>query len=383
MAVNSDVSEPERLGGMETPDCERRTKSTRKRKSDDFGGDNAGAFPSCPDFTSGVRSEKLTVVNSQDAFFDKHSPRRLSSSPIAFDGNPFESNDRILKPAKSFFDDDERVPCAVNNTGGSPHTTPRPFRPEFRRMPSSTQTPTPSHYYCTGVGSTPTPSHYYCTGVGSTPTPSHYYCTGVGSTPTPSHNYCTGVGSTPTPSHYCTGGGSPLSAVNNCTGGGSPLSVVDELFTGFYGCMPQWECALPWRGDSEDSNDNDDGDAGDTKDEEEDEDEDNDVVHRSVPHRDAESVREHLSVPKHLGREYASQPAAEESRREQNTASFGRTIRRTPSSRLTTLESDSRQRMPGSKMFRRTEINRVTEIHWDEKVLDTSTLELMAKLSVN
>jgi hypothetical protein len=33
-------------------------------------------------------------------------------------------------------------------------------------------------------------------------------------------------------------------------------------------------------------------------------------------------------------------------------------------------------------MFRQTDVDNVTEIHWEEKVLDTSTLEMMAKLSL-
>eukprot|EP00536_Pseudo-nitzschia_multiseries_P005493 jgi/Psemu1/12676/gm1.12676_g len=334
MAVTSDVSEVERLSGTVASPCQTRTKSTRKRKSDDIGDNAVDEFPGCPEFTTSVRSEKLTVANCQEAFFDKHSPRGQSISPDESEGVPFKGNDRVLKPTKSFFDEDERVPYAVNNTA-SPPQTPRPYRQEFYKMSSSTsmQTPTPSHY-CMGVASP--------------------LSVMLAST------------STPTPSHYC-------------TGAGSPLSVVDELFTGFYGCMPQWECALPWRDDSEDDYD-------DTKDNDDEEDDDDDgdwIIRRSVSRQDAESVREHLSFPKHLGKEYVSQPTAEESRRERNTPSISRAIRRTPSSRLTTLESDSRQKMPGSKMFRRTEINKVTEIHWDEKVLDTSTLERMARLSVN
>ena len=89
---------------------------------------------------------------------------------------------------------------------------------------------------------------------------------------------------------------------------------------------------------------------------------------------------EHLSFPEHLGKGNISQ--SEESHRERKNVAVNRTIRRTPSSRLTTLESDSRHKLPGSKMFRRTDINRVTEIHWDEEVLDTKTLEQMANLSV-
>lgn len=159
-------------------------------------------------------------------------------------------------------------------------------------------------------------------------------------------------------------------SLNNVTYGGTPCGVVDELFTGFYGCMPSWECSLPWRED-EDSDESDD--------------EKNlrqsNITRRDMARHDAKAIREHLSFPKHLGKEYVSQ--SEESHPpKQKNRTFNRTIRRSPASRLTTVESDSRHKMPGSKMFRRTDINQVTEIHWDEEVLDTKTLEKMAKLSV-
>jgi len=267
--------------------------STRKRKSDDIGEANLDKFESCPDFTVATRHDKPAIVNYQEAFFDQNSPRPHERQPTDSPVIRFTTNERAIKPAKSFFDDDERVPCE-SSKAVSPKSSPRGFRKDFQRASSHT-----------------------------------------------------------------------------CGGGTSPFSVVDELFTGFYGCMPQWECSLPWRGDHESDDDS------------EDEEHDRDgIVRHGISRQDPEAVREHLSFPKHLGKEYASKPI-DESRRDRNIASLNRTIRRTPSSRLTTLESDSRQKLPGStKMFRRTEISKVTEIHWDEQVLDTATLEKMAKLSV-
>mmetsp|Transcript_8674 Transcript_8674/g.20715 ORF Transcript_8674/g.20715 Transcript_8674/m.20715 type:complete len:134 (+) Transcript_8674:153-554(+) len=132
--------------------------------------------------------------------------------------------------------------------------------------------------------------------------------------------------------------------------------------------MPSWECSLPWTENN----------CHDSSDEEEDH--RYDIVCNDRTGKDSKAVREHLSFPKHLGKEYT--PQLEESPRERKTTVINRNIRRSPSSRLTTLESDSRHKLPGSKMFRRTDINKVTEIHWDEEVLDTATLEQMAKLSV-
>jgi hypothetical protein len=51
-------------------------------------------------------------------------------------------------------------------------------------------------------------------------------------------------------------------------------------------------------------------------------------------------------------------------------------------SRTITLESDSRHKLPGAKMFRQTDVDKVTEIHWEEKVVDTTAIDLMAKLSL-
>lgn len=151
--------------------------------------------------------------------------------------------------------------------------------------------------------------------------------------------------------------------LHNGTSVGSPCGVVDELFTGFYGCMNPWEC-LPWTG--QESDDEETHRYG--------------VVRRDTARHDRKAMYDHLSFPEHLGRGNISQ--SQESHRERNNMTVNRTIRRTPSSRLTTLETDSRHKLPGSKMFRRTDINRVTEIHWDEEVLDTKTLEQMANLSV-
>lgn len=277
-----------------TNESKTRMASTRKRKSDDIGETNLDKFERSPDFTVVTRHDKPVIVNYQEAFFDKNSPHPHERQPTGSPAIRFNTNERAIKPAKSFFDDDdERVPCE-NSKVASPKSSPRGFRKEFKRASSHT-----------------------------------------------------------------------------CGGGASPLSVVDELFTGFYGCMPQWECSLPWRGDHDSD--------GESEDEENDCDT---IVRLGISRQDPEAVREHLSFPKHLGKEFVSKPI-NESRRDRNIASLNRTIRRTPSSRLTTLESDSRQKLPGSsKMFRRTEINEVTEIHWDEQVLDTATLEKMAELSV-
>ncbi|VEU38484.1 unnamed protein product [Pseudo-nitzschia multistriata] len=312
MSSSSSVSKSSSLGDAGTSESPTTSESTRKRKSDDIGDNVVDESPSCPDFKTVIPNEKPTVANCEEAFFDKKHPRTRGSSPAL--ENPFTNKERTIQQSKAFFHDEERGRHEVNNAC-SPPSTPLSFRQEFHKV--------------------------------STPTPSHY-CVGVG-------------GHSPTPSHYC-------------VGGGSPLSVVDELFTGFYGCMPHWECAVPWRGDSDEDDDD------DKQDQEEYSYDKNYILRRETSH-DAEAIREHLSFPKRLGREYVSQ-STEESRQQRNSTTINRTIRRTPSSRLTTLESDSREKLPGSKMFRRTEINKVTEIHWDEKVLDTATIEQMAKLSV-
>jgi len=172
---------------------------------------------------------------------------------------------------------------------------------------------------------------------------------------------------------------------------GTPCGVVDELFTGIYSCMPSWECSLPWT-------ENDDDESVDDKNYR------YGIVDRATARDDAKGMRDHLSFPKQLGREHAlqsedihvelksttthhgihrlSRPKIEDRRKTRKNTISVRSIHRSPSSRSTTLESDSRHKLSGSKIIRRTEINRVTEIHWDEELLDTKTLEQMAKLSV-
>jgi hypothetical protein len=113
-----------------------------------------------------------------------------------------------------------------------------------------------------------------------------------------------------------------------------------------HGCMSFWDRSLAWS-------------------EDEDDDDDDDQCRMFEPQRRYGDVLEHLSIPKHLGREHAApQPAL------------------TVPTRVRTVESNSRHRLPSAKMFRQTDVDNVTEIHWEEKVLDTSTLELMAKLSL-
>ena len=158
---------------------------------------------------------------------------------------------------------------------------------------------------------------------------------------------------------------------NHSPHGDTPCGVVDELFTGFYGCMPAWDCAMPWRENEDDITDDSDDEEDDHR---------YGIVRRDATRHDALVIKQ-LSFPKQLGKEFVSQ--MEQSQLERQNKTLSRTIRRTPSSRLTTLESDSRQKMAGgSKMRRRTELSTVTEIHWDEKVSDLKTLENMAKLSV-
>mmetsp|Transcript_3083 Transcript_3083/g.4878 ORF Transcript_3083/g.4878 Transcript_3083/m.4878 type:complete len:325 (-) Transcript_3083:88-1062(-) len=131
--------------------------------------------------------------------------------------------------------------------------------------------------------------------------------------------------------------------------GDSPCSV--EMFSrGCGACF--WERSLAWSEDDDDDT------------------EDDGIVQPSTTALFANtSLREHLSVPKHLGKEFAQIP--------ERKGHFRRS-----SSREVTVESDSRHRLPSAKMFRQTDIDNVTEIHWEEKVLDTSTLEMMAKLSL-
>ncbi|KAG7366969.1 hypothetical protein IV203_029639 [Nitzschia inconspicua] len=133
----------------------------------------------------------------------------------------------------------------------------------------------------------------------------------------------------------------------------SPCSVA-ALTRGCGACF--WERSLAW---SEDEEDDEDG-----------------IVHPTLTNK-AKDIRDHLSVPKHLGREYAETHELRKS-----TSDFPAHVRRPSSSRVVTLESDSRHKIRGAKMFRQTDVDKVTEIHWEEKVLETTALDLMAKLSL-
>jgi hypothetical protein len=132
----------------------------------------------------------------------------------------------------------------------------------------------------------------------------------------------------------------------------SPCSV--DVFTrGCGACF--WERSLAWSEDDEDDNDS--------------------IVHPAKALKN-DVIREHLSVPIHLGKEFDQINTVESSR-------YIDTVRRPFTSRTVTLETgDSRHKLPGSKMFRQTDVDKVTEIHWEEKVVDTTALELMAKLSL-
>jgi hypothetical protein len=109
--------------------------------------------------------------------------------------------------------------------------------------------------------------------------------------------------------------------------------------------------------------------------EDDDSDEDS-IIHPSNVLR-GDDIREHLSVPKHLGKQFAETNIYEVA-----SGQNAPHLRRSPSSRIKTLETDSRHKLPGSKMFRQTDVDNVTEIHWEEKILDTTALDLMAKLSL-
>mmetsp|Transcript_16766 Transcript_16766/g.38718 ORF Transcript_16766/g.38718 Transcript_16766/m.38718 type:complete len:298 (+) Transcript_16766:254-1147(+) len=294
-------------------------KSARKRKSDDIADVDLDELnASLPEFFSSHElTAKPTILNSRDAFFDKKDSfgPHITNSPVEHS----IGTERVIRTAKSFIDDDDRIAGSPSSNIFSP--SPRKTPIKFRRD-------------------------------------------------------------------------SYTKSLQKSSVVGTPCGVVDELFTGIYGCMPSWECSLPWTEESDD-------DSAD------DEIYRNGRVHRDAAGHDANGMREHLSFPRHLGREYASQseeknserknktfdrkirrspslrPMTEESVQDRKHTTINQTIRRSPSSRLTTLESDSRHKLPGSKMIRRTEINQVTEIHWDEEVLDTKTLEQMAKLSVH
>jgi hypothetical protein len=150
----------------------------------------------------------------------------------------------------------------------------------------------------------------------------------------------------------------------------SPCSVA-ALTRGCGACF--WERSLAW---SED----DDGDDHDHNDDDED---DSIVLHPSHHHKGSD-IREHLSVPIHLGKEFAETQQQQQHQigRCRNTTTLP--IRRPSSSRITTLETDSRHKLCGSKkMFRQTDIDHVTEIHWEEKVIDNIiSLDMMTKLSL-
>lgn len=133
----------------------------------------------------------------------------------------------------------------------------------------------------------------------------------------------------------------------------SPCSVA-TLTRGCGACF--WERSLAWSEDDEDDED--------------------DIIVHPIHNHEGTAIREHLSVPKHLGKDFAE---TQEARRCRSTMM---PIRRPSSSRITTVESDSRHKLHGAKMFRQTDLDQVTEIHWEEKVLDTTALEMMAKLSL-
>jgi hypothetical protein len=135
--------------------------------------------------------------------------------------------------------------------------------------------------------------------------------------------------------------------------GDSPCSVA-ALTRGCGVCF--WERSLAWS-------------------EDEDDDDDDGILHPSLTQK-AQNIQDHLSVPQHLGKDFAKKP--EVTRSINRPAHF----RRPSSSRVVTLERDSRHKLRGSKMFRQTDVDQVTEIHWEEKVLDTTALEMMAKLSL-
>ena len=136
--------------------------------------------------------------------------------------------------------------------------------------------------------------------------------------------------------------------------GDSPCSVA-ALTRGCGACF--WERSLAWS---------------------EDDDSDDDSIVHSRTIRRSGSITEHLSVPKHLGKEFAETKVATPNTGKQG----GVPLRRPSMSRTITLESDSRHKLPGAKMFRQTDVDKVTEIHWEEKILDTTTIDLMAQLSL-
>lgn len=166
--------------------------------------------------------------------------------------------------------------------------------------------------------------------------------------------------------------------------GESPCAV-NSFFS--RGCVSFWERSLAW-----------------SEDEEDDSDDSNNHSLRACKNRghirnksnnssSSSVVRDLLSVPKHLGKQYAPlesasvvTPTDAPNNRPKVRHSISRRSSRNSlnsNSRNRTLETDFRHRK-GSKMFRQTEIDNVTEIHWDEQLvdLDSAALDLMAKLSL-
>lgn len=129
--------------------------------------------------------------------------------------------------------------------------------------------------------------------------------------------------------------------------GDSPCAV-DAIARG---CFSFWDRSLAWS--------------------EDDDDEDDRSIHEPHIHGKAGDVLEYLSVPKHLGMK--DSPSQPEFVRPSSTQSI---------SRVRTLESTSRHKLSSAKCFRQTDLDNVTEIHWDEKVVDTSALGMMANLSL-
>jgi hypothetical protein len=134
----------------------------------------------------------------------------------------------------------------------------------------------------------------------------------------------------------------PVTKQHSSFEGDSPCAV-DALTRG---CFSFWDRSLAWSEDDDDEY----------------------SIHE--PQGKTGDVLDFLSVPKHLGVE-DSPPQSE---------FYWPPSRST--ARVRTLESASRHKLPSAKCFRQTDIDNVTEIHWEEKVLDTNALGMMAKLSL-
>jgi hypothetical protein len=130
--------------------------------------------------------------------------------------------------------------------------------------------------------------------------------------------------------------------------GDSPCAV-DAIARG---CFSFWDRSLAWSEDDDD-------------------DQDDCTIHESYTHRKSGDVLDYLSVPKHLGVEDSTQ-----------LPEFMRPSSIRSMSRVRTLESTSRHKLPTAKCFRQTALDNVTEIHWEEKVVDTSALGMMANLTL-